>query len=79
MNHNDYAEDTATLPELIDRYHDHLLVLLTARAGADVSTGDRRTAVVGSLAAMSSIIEALFSELPLIIRDGNQAWSATGR
>jgi hypothetical protein len=70
----DYDEDTATLPELIDRYHDHLLVLLAARAGTDVSSDDRRAAVVGALSAMSSIIETFFSELPLIIRDGYRAW-----
>lgn len=72
-------ENPATLPELIDRYHDHLLVLLSARAGADVSPDDRRAAVVGSLVAMSSIIETLLSELPPIVRDGYHAWSAGQR
>jgi hypothetical protein len=73
MTGND--EESTTLPELIDRYHDHLLVLLVARAGTDVSPDDHRAAVVGSLVAMSSIIETLLSELPLIIRAGYHAWS----
>ena len=53
----------------LDRYHEHLLILLRHRAGGAVPSADVRAAALAALQCSAAITEVFAVELPGIVRD----------